>query len=142
MDTENHIHQIRAFNRFYTDLIGLLDKHLLNSEYSLAEARILFEIFMAGQLSASDIIYKLSIDKGYLSRIVKKFEKQDLITRKPSDDDARVSLLSLTDTGLEVFHQLNAASEQQVSALIASMPVNKLDELVGHMKAIARLLGR
>ncbi|MEO3408362.1 MarR family transcriptional regulator [Mucilaginibacter sp. CAU 1740] len=142
MSTQNHINQIRAFNRFYTDLIGLLDKHLLNSEYSLAEARILFEIYTAGRLSASDIIYKLSIDKGYLSRILKKFEKQGLIGRQPADDDARVSLLSLTDAGLEVFHQLNTASGQQVNDLIAPMTVKQLDELVGHMEGIMGLLGR
>jgi DNA-binding MarR family transcriptional regulator len=140
METQKHIQEIRNFNRFYTDLIGLLDNHLLNSDYSLAEARILYEIFTAKQLSASDIIHSLSIDKGYLSRILKKFEKQDLVARKSSDEDARVSLLSLTDKGLKVFNELNDASNQQIAALISAMPVNQLDELVQHMKAIAALL--
>lgn len=140
MDVQQHIQEIRTFNRFYTDLIGLLDKHLLNSEYSLAEARILYEIFTEKQLSASDIIYKLSIDKGYLSRILKKFEKEDLIIRKPSEEDARISLLSLTDVGLKVFYGLNEASEKQIMALISSMPIEQLDELVKHMRAITGLL--
>lgn len=142
MDTQKHIQEIRNFNRFYTDLIGLLDNHLLNSDYSLAEARILYEIFTAKQLSASDIIHNLSIDKGYLSRILKKFEKQDLVARKPSDGDARVSLLSLTGKGLKVFNELNDASNQQIAALISAMPVSQLDELVQHMRAIATLLER
>jgi len=142
MDTQKHIQEIRNFNRFYTDLIGLLDNHLLNSDYSLAEARILYEIFTAKQLSASDIIHNLSIDKGYLSRILKKFEKQDLVARKASDEDARVSLLSLTGNGLKVFRKLNDASNQQIATLISTIPVNQLDELVQHMKAIAALLER
>ncbi|SEO73032.1 DNA-binding transcriptional regulator, MarR family [Mucilaginibacter gossypiicola] len=140
MDIQQHIQEIRTFNRFYTDLIGLLDKHLLNSEYSLAEARILYEIFTAKQLSASDIIYRLSIDKGYLSRILKKFEKEDLIVRKPSEEDARVSMLSLTDAGLKVFFGLNEASEKQILALISPMSIEQLDELVKHMMAITGLL--
>lgn len=142
MDTQKHIQEIRNFNRFYTDLIGLLDNHLLNSDYSLAEARILYEIFTAKQLSASDIIHNLSIDKGYLSRILKKFEKQDLVARKASDEDARVSLLSLTGNGLKVFRKLNDASNQQIATLISTIPVNQLDELLQHMKAIAALLER
>lgn len=140
MGIQQQIQEIRTFNRFYTDLIGLLDKHLLNSDYSLAEARILYELFTAKQLSASDIIYKLSIDKGYLSRILKKFEKQELIARIASEEDARVSLLSLTDAGLKVFDGLNEASEQQITALISGMPVSQLDELVKHMQAIAGIL--
>ena len=142
MNTQKHIQEIRNFNRFYTDLIGLLDNHLLNSDYSLAEARILYEIFTANQLSASDIIHNLSIDKGYLSRILKKFEKQDLVARKSSDEDARVSLLSLTSKGLKVFRELNDASNQQIATLISTIPVSQLDELVQHMKAIAALLER
>ncbi len=142
MDTQKHIQEIRNFNRFYTDLIGLLDNHLLNSDYSLAEARILYEIFTAKQLSASDIIHNLSIDKGYLSRILKKFEKQDLVARKASDEDARVSLLSLTGNGLKIFRELNDASNQQIATLISTIPVSQLDELVLHMKAIAALLDR
>jgi DNA-binding MarR family transcriptional regulator len=142
METQKRIQEIRNFNRFYTDLIGLLDNHLLNSDYSLAEARILYEIFTAKQLSASDIIHSLSIDKGYLSRILKKFEKQDLVARKSSDEDARVSLLSLTRKGLKVFNDLNDASDQQIAALVSPIPVSQLDELVQHMKAIAALLER
>jgi DNA-binding MarR family transcriptional regulator len=140
MDTQKHIREIRNFNRFYTDLIGLLDNHLLDSDYSLAEARILYEIFTAKQLSASDIIHSLSIDKGYLSRILKKFEKQGLVARRSSDEDARVSLLSLTGKGLKVFNELNDASDQQIAALVSAMPGSRLDELVQHMKAITALL--
>ncbi|MEN0052523.1 MAG: MarR family transcriptional regulator [Mucilaginibacter sp.] len=140
MYTCKRTHEIRAFNRFYTDLLGLLDTHLLESEYSLAEARILYEIFTGREISASDIIQKLKVDKGYLSRILKKLEKQELITKKLSKGDARVTLISLTGDGVEVFHQLNNASDKQIGALITEMNITQLDDLINHMNAIMTLL--
>jgi len=140
MHIQEQVQEIRAFNRFYTDLLGLLDTHLLKSDYSLAEARILYEIFTGGQISASDIIHKLKVDKGYLSRILKKLEKQGLISKRLSQGDARVTLLSLTEDGLKVFHKLDNASNEQISTLITSMPLPQLNDLVKHMNAIMTLL--
>jgi DNA-binding MarR family transcriptional regulator len=140
MHNREKIQEIRAFNRFYTDLLGLLDTHLLKSDYSLAEARILYEIFTGGQVSASDIIHKLKVDKGYLSRILKKLEKQGLISKRLSKGDARVNLLSLTEEGLKIFHTLNNASDEQINTLITSLPLAQLNDLVKHMNAITDLL--
>jgi len=140
MQVQQQIQEIRAFNRFYTDLLGLLDNHLLNSDYSLAEARILYEIYTGNQISASDIIHKLYIDKGYLSRILKKLEKQGLISKRLSKVDARISQLSLTADGLKIFHQLDNASNQQIGSLISNMPLAKLNDLVKHMYSIMDLL--
>lgn len=140
MHNQEKIQAIRAFNRFYTDLLGLLDTHLLKSDYSLAEARILYEIFIGKEISASDIIQKLKVDKGYLSRILKKLEKQGLVSKKLSAGDGRVSLLSLTPDGLKVFHELNNASDEQIGALIITMPLPQLNDLVKHMNAIMALL--
>jgi len=140
MQVQQQIQEIRAFNRFYTDLLGLLDNHLLNSDYSLAEARILYEIYTGNQISASDIIHKLYIDKGYLSRILKKLEKQGLISKRLSKVDARISQLSLTADGLKIFHQLDNASNQQIRSLISNMPLAKLNDLVKHMYSIMDLL--
>lgn len=140
MQVQQQIQEIRAFNRFYTDLLGLLDNHLLNSDYSLAEARILYEIYTGNQISASDIIHKLYIDKGYLSRILKKLEKQGLISKRLSKVDARISQLSLTADGLKIFHQLDNASNQQIGSLISNMPLAKLNDLVKHMYSIMNLL--
>jgi DNA-binding MarR family transcriptional regulator len=80
-DKTKLIQDIREFNRFYTRLIGLLDGHLLDSNYSLAEARILYEIYTGKQISASQIVSTLNMDKGYVSRILKKFEKEGLISK-------------------------------------------------------------
>ncbi|QMW04966.1 MarR family winged helix-turn-helix transcriptional regulator [Spirosoma foliorum] len=134
--TNESIQQIRTFNRFYTDLLGLLDSHLLRSSYSLAEGRILFEISSKGQCQASDIIAVLSIDKGYLSRILKKFEKEGLIQREASSHDGRVSLLSLSAKGRTVFEQLDNASNQQIESLVGHLPQQPLADLIGCMQQI------
>lgn len=139
-DTTKLIQDIREFNRFYTRLIGLLDGHLLNSDFSLAEARILYEIYTGKQISASQIVSTLSMDKGYVSRILKKFEKNGLVTKENFSTDARVSLLALSEKGLKVFHTLNRASNEQVDALIAPLAIAKQKELVMHMQAIMQIL--
>ena len=140
MYTAEHIFEMREFNRFYTDLIGLLDNHLLNSDYSLAEARVLFEIFNSGKISSTDIVDRLSIDKSYLSRILKKFEKLELIIKTISEADARVLLISLTASGQKVFKELDASSNKQIQTLIEGIPIIRLVELVEHMRAIRHIL--
>jgi DNA-binding MarR family transcriptional regulator len=139
-ETSNAIAQIRAFNRFYTDLIGLLDKHLLNSDYSLAEARILYEIQVGQPISASQIMATMHIDKSYLSRVLKKLEKDNLIRKQSSARDARTTLLSLTPEGLAVFTTLNQASNEQIDALLRTLPPAQHQELVRHMQAIHTIL--
>lgn len=137
---DKDIQQIRNFNRFYTDLLGLLDAHLLKSQYSLAEGRILFEIFSNGQSNASEIIDRLSIDKGYLSRILKKLEKEGLIQRQASEADGRVALLSLSANGQEVFQELNAASNLQVRNLVEHLQQKELQQLTSCMRQIMDIL--
>jgi len=134
------IDEIRAFNRYYTGLIGLLDDHLLDSDYSLVEARILYEIHTNEPVSASQIMSAMYIDKGYLSRVLKQFEKTGLISKQISEEDARVTLVSLTSKGTKLFNELNEASNQQIDTLIKSLNREKQQQLVQHMKAITNLL--
>jgi DNA-binding MarR family transcriptional regulator len=134
------IRKIRAFNRYYTDLIGLLDKHLLNSAYSLAEARILYEVHAAGSIQASHIMQVMHIDRGYLSRLLQQLEKSKLITRHPSEQDARVFMITLTEKGTREFQQLNKASDDQIGQLINPLSDPLRQELVAHMKAIMAIL--
>ncbi len=139
-DTKTAVQEIRAFNRFYTDIIGLLDAHLLNSEYSLSEVRTLYEIYTGKSVQASQIMTAMHIDKSYLSRLLKKLEKDGLICKTPSEDDARASLISLTEEGLKVFKTLNKASNEQIDTMISTLPVRKQQELVAHMKSIMDIL--
>src|SRR5689334_5691044 len=139
-DKTRLIQDIREFNRFYTRLIGLLDGHLLDSNYSLAEARILYEIYTGKQISASQIVSILKMEKGYVSRILNKFEKDGLIVKENFSTDARVSLLALSEKGLQVFHTLNRASNDQVDTLISPLAISKQKELVKHMQEIMEIL--
>lgn len=135
------INEIRAFNRYYTDLLGLLNNRLLESSYSLVEARVLFEIHTNQPVSARQILATIGMDKGYLSRLLRQFEKDKLITKRVSDKDARVTELLLTRKGNAEFSKLNAASNQQIATLVNCLPGWKLAELVQHMRAIRDLLG-
>ena len=134
------VQQVRAFNRFYTDVIGLLDKHLLHSEYSLAEARIIYEIYIGKSVQASHIMTVMHIDKSYLSRLLKKLEKERLIMKKPAEHDARAILISLTEKGFTEFETLNQASDQQIVGLIKNLDTCKQQELVLHMQFIINIL--
>lgn len=140
MLTDIQIQQIRAFNRQYTDLLGLLNSQLLNSQYSLAEARVIFEIFSNERCRASDIIDTVSIDKGYLSRILKKLERDKLINRDVSILDGRVAILSLSDKGRIVFRQLDNASNQQIQDLMSHLQQQQLEALTHCMRQIMQIL--
>ncbi|MDJ1467269.1 MarR family winged helix-turn-helix transcriptional regulator [Xanthocytophaga flava] len=139
-DKQHIIDDIRAFNRYYTGLLGLLNNHLLDSDYSLAEARILYEIHSLQPVSASQIMSNIVIDKGYLSRVLKQFEKSGLISKQVSSEDARITLVSLTATGLTLFNKLNSASEEQIATLLNKLSSKEQQQLVGHMQAIRALL--
>jgi DNA-binding MarR family transcriptional regulator len=140
MTNQKAIQNIRAFNRFYTDVIGLLNKHLLNSDYSLAEVRVMYEIATAKAIQASQIMTVMHIDKSYLSRILKKLEKDQIITKSLSEQDARAMSISLTAKGRELFDSLNEASDHQISDLIEKLSREKQQELISHMNAIKDIL--
>jgi DNA-binding MarR family transcriptional regulator len=135
------INDIRAFNRYYTDLLGLLNNQLLESSFSLVEARALFEIHTKQPVSARQILATIGMDKGYLSRVIRQFEKDKLITKRVSDKDARVTELLLTRKGKGEFSKLDAASNQQIARFISGLSGRKLAALVQHMQAIRDLLG-
>jgi DNA-binding MarR family transcriptional regulator len=136
------IKEIRAFNRFYTNIIGLLDRHILNSSYSLPEVRILFELYHNAGLTASGIIALIDIDKGYLSRIVKKFENNNLISKVSSPTDKRTALLKLTAKGKKEFEILNNSSDKQVETIFKLLSQKECAELIQKMLEIQQLLNR
>ena len=93
MKNDNEIiKQIRQFNRFYTNIIGVVDKHILNSEYTLTEGRILYEIYFTKDCSAKKIKSHLNIDWGHLSRIISSFVKKSLVTKMTSSEDKRITI--------------------------------------------------
>jgi DNA-binding MarR family transcriptional regulator len=134
------IQEVRAFNRWYTDVIGLLNRHLLDSAYSLAEARLIYEIHAAGSIRASQIMANMQIDKSYLSRLLKRLETQKVVATQTSPEDGRATLLRLTEKGRQEFAALNNASDEQIGRLLRPLSEEQHEKLVGHMKAIMHLL--
>lgn len=135
MQTIAPIIKMRRFNRFYTNLLGLLDRRLLNTEFSFTEARVLYELGES-PCSAKDLIQKLNIDAGYLSRILKQFETKGLVSRIQSGEDARVYSVFLTSIGTEKLSQLNALSDSQAEKLLQNLPGKKQEELAFAMDRI------
>src|SRR6188508_3317851 len=104
--SNDQVQAVRAFNRFYTRKLGVLDQQLMKSPYSLSEARVLYELANREDLSAKEIGTELGLDAGYLSRIVQKFDEAGLITSKPLPSDRRQNRLSMTAKGRQAFAKL------------------------------------
>ena len=132
--------RIRSFNRFYTNLIGLLDQHFLDSPFSLTEARVLYEIRHIENCSAKMIRENISIDEGYLSRIIKRFAKQGLLKKAPSSEDKRLHIIVLTEKGHGAFSRLNENSNRSIFRLISGLSGSERDRLVQMMDGIRGLL--
>src|SRR5688572_9741454 len=104
------ISSMRKFNRFYTGLIGLLDQHILDSNFSLSEVRVLYEIWHTEQCTAGKLIERLKLDGGYLSRMLKVFEENNIVIRKQSATDGRTWLLQLSAKGKRLMQTLDERS--------------------------------
>ncbi|NGN42161.1 MarR family transcriptional regulator [Mesorhizobium sp. CGMCC 1.15528] len=139
--TDDQITAVRNFNRFYTRQIGLLTEGLLKSDFSLTEARVLYELANRDSLTASDLTRELGLDAGYLSRLLKKFETRRLLTRAPSTLDGRQTVLSLTIAGCAAFAPLNRASAEEVATLLGRLSVEDREKAVKAMQTMQRLLG-
>lgn len=136
------IHEIRKFNRFYTVNMGLLDSGYLDTEYSIAETRILFEIKMRKKCIQSDIAKTLHIDKSYLSRLIKRFYKSGLIDRDKSDEDKRATYISLTEKGSVETERLIELANYQIKAKICKLNIDECNELCNAMNVIISILGK
>ena len=140
-DSGGQIGKVRAFNRFYTRKLGVLDQQLLKSPFSLSEARVLYELAHREDAAAKEIGIELGLDPGYLSRIVQKFDEDGLITRKPLAADRRQTRLGLTAKGRQAFAKLDRSTHDDVAGMLAALPDGERRRLVGAMAEIERLLG-
>ena len=138
---ERRIAAVRSFNRFYTRQIGVLRKNFLDSPYTLGEARVLYEIGRRRLPTASDVGRALDLDAGYLSRVLRNFEKSGLIVRTASAHDARRSYLALTVRGKKIMTSLNARSQRDVSTMLGKLEGVDQQRLMAAMNTIETLLG-
>ena len=139
-DIATQVRAIRSFNRFYTRKIGVVDG-MASSPFSLAEARVLYELAHREKPTATDIRKELGLDAGYMSRILRNFERRKLVTRERSKADERQRFLSLTSKGRRVFAPLDERSNRDVAAMIDAVPAAERKQLVAAIETVRRLLG-
>jgi DNA-binding MarR family transcriptional regulator/GNAT superfamily N-acetyltransferase len=131
---------MRSFNRFYTRRIGVVRDRLLDSDFSLAEVRVLYELAHADGLTAKALCERLSVDAGYLSRMLNRFEKQRLLVRRAAKDDARQRELSLTPRGRRAFAPLDRRAHDEIADLLRALPPKSQDRVIAAMREIEALI--
>ncbi len=138
---DRRIATVRRFNRFYTKKIGVLSEAFLNTPYSLTEARVLHLLAHRDGATATWLGQELDLDPGYLSHILRDFERQKLIFRNPSPHDGRQILISLTPAGRDAYEPLDRASQSDIGNLLAPLAEADQERLVGAMRTLSTLLG-
>src|SRR5215218_3543107 len=132
--------EVRAFNRFYTKVIGLLRAGLLRTPYSLTEARVIFELAQRESTELAELRRAIDGDAGYLSRILKRFKESGLARRERSSADGRRQLVRLTAKGRRAFAMLDERSAGEVRELLEKRAEEEQRRLVGGMAAIRDVL--
>jgi DNA-binding MarR family transcriptional regulator/N-acetylglutamate synthase-like GNAT family acetyltransferase len=138
---QDHIEAVRAFNRFYTRQIGLLEESLLESDFTLTECRVLYELAHRTAPTAAQIGNALGLDAGYLSRILAKFEQRKLVRRTDSKQDVRAVHISLTATGRKAFAPIDAAAREHIDGLLKPLDKGAVGALTEAMGVVRRVLG-
>ena len=137
---QQRVDVVRRFNRFFTRQIGVLREHLLKSPFSLAEARVLYELAHHDDTTARQLGAELGLDAGYLSRMLRGFQKRGIVQAQRSKTDGRQTLLSLTARGRTAFAKLNRDSSIDVSGMLRRLPDDVQGRLIGAMQTIEGLL--
>jgi len=132
---------IRAFTRFYTAILRVLEERLLDSPYSMTQARVIFELAQRPATDVADLRRDLGVDAGYMTRIIERLETDEVLSRERSTADARRQVLRLTEQGRAVFATLDERSAAQVADLLAGVPDADQRRLVAAMDTIQAVLG-
>lgn len=136
---KTHVKAVRAFNRFYTQRIGVL-KRYLDTDFTLTEVRVLYELAHRPPLTARDLVRDLELDAGYLSRILRRFEDKGWVAREPAPHDGRQHLLRLTEDGYATFAPLQQKSRDETAALLATVPKDARPRLIQALGTVQHLL--
>lgn len=141
MSTETRVSRLRAFNRFYTEVLGLLDDRLLETPYSLSDARFVYEIGSSGPSSPTQLAERLRLDLGYVSRVLSRLKEKGLVLGRTSPDDGRRQVITLTKEGRKAFELLDERSSGQVRGLLSGLSESKQGRLMSSTREIELLLG-
>ncbi|SFN56024.1 DNA-binding transcriptional regulator, MarR family [Actinomadura madurae] len=139
--TPEDVGTVRAFNRFYTGVIGVLGEGLVRSPYSLTEARVIFELAQREDSEVLALRRALGLDAGYLSRMLARFEADGLVVRERAAGDARRQVVRLTPRGREVFAMLDERSVAEIRDLLDGLDPAGRRRLVSAMRSIQEILG-
>lgn len=142
MNSKDSAEKIRAFNRFYLSSMNLLGNHYLGSEYSVTEARVIFEIYENEGCNATYIAQTMNIDKSYLSRIIKAYEKKGYILKKPSETDRRSYFLFLTMKGKDRAKDFIRKSNKEIESILQELSNEDEQCLMNAMDTIMKLLSK
>jgi DNA-binding MarR family transcriptional regulator/GNAT superfamily N-acetyltransferase len=140
-DLYRRIEAVRRFNRFYTQQIGVLQERLLRSPFSLAEARLIYELAHRGKTTATELNAQLGLDAGYLSRLLQGLKERGLINRKVSRADGRQNLLCLNEKGKKAFSSIHVRSRNEIGGMLGPLSPAEQSRLVRAMGTIEELLG-
>jgi DNA-binding MarR family transcriptional regulator/GNAT superfamily N-acetyltransferase len=140
-EIESFVEAVRRFNRFYTRKIGVLAEAYLQSPFSVAEARVVYEVAHRQPVTASELRKELGLDQGYLSRILRRLQRQRMLSKTVSTDDGRCKLLALTRKGQVAFHRINARSKRDIGTMLDRLGSDEQRRLVDSMATIQSLLG-
>src|SRR5882672_2645429 len=141
-ETEGRVASMRRFSRFYTRRLGVLQDRFLGSPFSLAEARVLYELTQRDRPTATELCACLDLDPGYLSRILRGFAERGLVTKTPAPEDRRRSRLALTAKGRKAYAPLERRSHDDVAAMLDALPDADQERVVAAMGMIERLIGK
>jgi DNA-binding MarR family transcriptional regulator/GNAT superfamily N-acetyltransferase len=139
-DIHDRVAAVRRFSRFYSRRLGMLQDAFLHTSFSLAEARVLYELAHREKPTASEVADALGIDRGYVSRILRGFTERGLVAKSSSRRDGRQSLLALTARGRKSFAAINQRSDDDVGAMLGALPAPAQARVVAAMGAIERLI--
>ncbi|KFU79054.1 DNA-binding transcriptional regulator, MarR family [Amycolatopsis lurida] len=139
--TADRVATVRAFNRLYTGVIGVLDEGPADAEYSLSEARVIFELAQQDSTQVTDLRKRLDLDAGYASRLLARLEGRGLLTRERSDEDARRQIVRLTEDGRKAFAVLDHRSVGRIGSLLGKFGEDEQERLLGAMDTISSLVG-
>lgn len=138
--TADTVAAVRRFTRFYTKRLGVLRKTLLDSPFSLTEARVLYELAHHETTTAKALAEELDLDAGYLSRLLQRFKKSGITATQPGADDRRQTLLGLTDEGRSAFAAIDARSRAQIRAMLEALSPSEQTRLVDAMSTVEHCL--
>src|SRR5437762_1464171 len=137
---QDQVAAVRSFSRFYTRKLGIIEPKLLDSPFTLQEARIIYEIAHRSACTATDLTRDLGLDPGFLSRTLQGLQRRQIVTRKPSKDDGRINELSLTAKGRTASAELERRSRDEVSRLLAGLDAAERAAVVQAMTTIEQTL--